>query len=141
MGFFIVLALISAKPDGFVKWAQKQYNWLKETPGSWRLSYPRWAWQKELFSWGTLILGNLALPSEGVSQWQLRQVLAARAFKMKAGKNLSSQPLGEQPQRETRLASERRAARVLGASWGCGSHSSSYPLFILFLFILFLLWS
>lgn len=63
VGFFIVLALMCTKPYGFEKWAPKQYNWLKERPGSWRFSYSMRAWQKELFSWGTLILGNLTLLS------------------------------------------------------------------------------
>lgn len=51
-GVFIGLALMSAKPDGFVKWSPKQGNWLKGMPGSWRLPYSTWAWHKELFSWG-----------------------------------------------------------------------------------------
>lgn len=62
-GVFIGLALMSAKPDGFVKWSPKHGNWLKGMPGSWRLPYSTWAWHKELFSWGALMLGNLTLAS------------------------------------------------------------------------------
>lgn len=124
VGFFIVLALMFAKPDGFVKWAQKQYNWLKEMPGSWRLSYPIQAWQKELFSWGTLILGHLSLPSLGVSLWQLWQMFAAGTWNIKKRekipKTISRQLLGEQPLKK--WAGGRKRWRAVESLWGCDTH-------------------
>lgn len=116
-----------AKPDGFVKWAPKQYNWLKEMPGSWRLSHPMWGWQKELFSWGPLILGNLmpifrgqpmtietGVGSRSLKKWRLKKIFLASRWETCLKKK------GNGP--VTKCFEDRRYL------WGCGSHTSGYLL-------------